>query len=246
MSAPATEAAVHVERHGGLAVVTLNRPGKFNALSTALEQELLDALGTHDVATSRAVVFTGAGRAFSAGADVTEVAEFGAQAIAAYYRGSGRVYEAVAALEQPTVSAIHGYCLGGGLELALTTDIRVADGTAVFGLPEVGLGIVPSSGGLTRLVRILGTARARELILLGSKVDAETAHRLGLLTEVVPEGQARQRALEVADTLAGKPALAVAVAKQAIDAVAESSNAAALLIERLAYGMLNQVEQASR
>lgn len=246
MSAAATEAAVHVERHGGLAVVTLNRPAKLNALSSTLEQALLDALATPEVGDADAIVFTGEGRAFCAGADVAEVTSLDAEAIAAYYRGSGRVYEAVAALGTPTVSAIHGYCLGGGLELALATDVRIADDTAVFGLPEVDLGIVPSSGGLTRLVRMLGTARARELILLGSKVDAETAHRLGLLTEVVPAGQARERALAVADTLAGKPALAVAVAKQAIDAVAESSNAASLLIERLAYGMLNQTGRASR
>lgn len=246
MSTAETEAAVRVDRDGGLAVVTLDRPGKLNALSTTLEQALLDALATREVADADAIVFTGEGRAFCAGADVAEVASLDAEAIAAYYRGSGRVYEAVAALGTPTVSAIHGYCLGGGLELALATDIRVADDTAVFGLPEVELGIVPSSGGLTRLVRMLGTARARELILLGSKVDAKTAHRLGLLTEVVAAGQARERALAVAHTLAGKPALAVAVAKQAIDAVAESSNAAGLLIEQLAYGMLNQAGRQGR
>jgi enoyl-CoA hydratase/carnithine racemase len=142
------------------------------------------------------------------------------------------------------VGVIHGYCLGGGLELALATDLRIADATAVFGLPEVALGIIPSSGGLTRLVRMLGTARARELVLLGKRIDAAEARGLGLVSEVTPAGKALDRALELAADLAAKPALALTVAKQAIDAVAESSTAAALLVERLAYGMLNQTTAA--
>jgi enoyl-CoA hydratase/carnithine racemase len=230
---------VLVQRRDAVAVLTLSRPERHNALSLQLEQDLLDVLSTSDVTSSRAVVITGAGRSFSSGADTNEVRELDAAAIAEYYRASGRLYEAVAALPQPTVSAIHGWCLGGGFELALATDLRIADETAVFGLPEVGLGIVPSSGGLTRLVRMVGTARARELILLGKRVPASDACRLGLITEVVDD--ALGRAVELASQLAEQPALAVAVAKQAIDAVAESSSAAALLIERLAYGMLNRV-----
>jgi len=232
------DGTVGVERRGDVAVVTLRRERKLNALSTALERALLEALDRPEVATGRAVVFAGAGRAFSAGADVGELAAFDTETVAAYYRGSGRVYEAVAALPQATLSAVHGYCLGAGLELALATDLRIADDTAVFGLPEVDLGIVPSSGGLLRLVRLLGPARARELVLLGRRVDAAEAHRLGLLTQVVPAGGALDRAVELAAHLATKPPLAVAVAKQAIDAAAESSAAAALLIERLAYAAL--------
>ena len=196
------------------------------------------------VAASRAVVVTGAGRAFSAGADVTEIRDLRPESIAAYYRGSGRVYELLAGLPQVTVAAVHGYCLGGGLELALAADLRVADETATFGLPEVGLGIVPSSGGLTRIVRACGPARARELVLLGERFGATEAYRLGLVTEVVGAGKALERALELAEVVAAKPALAVAVAKQAIDAVAESPTAVALLVERLAYGMLNQTGEA--
>ncbi|TWP54169.1 enoyl-CoA hydratase/isomerase family protein [Lentzea tibetensis] len=233
---------VVIERRGKVAVLTLSREHRLNALSLQLEQDLLDVLSTSDVTSSRAVVFTGAGRAFSTGADVDEVRGLDAAAIAEYYRASGRVYEAVAGLPQPTVSAVHGWCLGGGFELALATDLRVADDTAVFGLPEVGLGIVPSSGGLTRLVRMFGTARARELVLLGTRVPASDALRLGLVTEVTSVGNDVARAVELAAKLSAQPALAVAVAKQAIDAVAESSAAASLLIERLAYGMLNRVD----
>lgn len=231
---------IRVERRDDVAVLTLDRPDKLNALSSALEQALLDALDRDDVRASRAVVIAGEGRAFCAGADVTEILDLGPAEIAAYYRGSGRVYEAVAALPQVTVAAIHGYCLGGGFELALAADLRVADETATFGLPEVGLGILPSSGGLARLVRMVGTAKARELALLAGRLDAGAAERLGLLVDVVPAGGAVERALEVAEVAAAQPALAVSVAKQVIDAAAESSHTAALLLERLAYSMLNQ------
>jgi enoyl-CoA hydratase/carnithine racemase len=235
------QGSVTVDREGDVAVLTLDRKAKLNALSTGLEQALLDALAQPEVVTSRAVVLVGAGRAFSAGADVTQVRSLDPQAIAAYYRGSGRVYEAVAAIPQATVAAVHGYCLGGGLELALAADLRIADETAVLGMPEVGLGIVPSSGGLARLARMVGTARARELVLLGTQIDASEAFRLGLVTRLVPAGQALDRAIELAAHLARQPPLAMAVAKQIIDAAAESSSAAALVMERLAYGMLNRL-----
>src|SRR5207244_4135812 len=124
---------------------------------------------------------------------------------AAYYQGAGHVYERVAALPQPTIAAIHGYCLGGGLELALATDFRVADRTAVFGFPEVSLGILPSSGGTHRLVRLAGPARAKQLMLLGGRFGPDEALAAGLLTDVVEEGQALERALELARRLAEQP-----------------------------------------
>ena len=161
-----------------------------------------------------------------------------------YYRESGDVYEQVAALPQPTFAAIHGSCLGGGLELALAADFRIADPTAVFGLPEVGIGIVPSSGGTYRVVRMLGPARAKELILLGRTLAADEALAAGLVTEVCEEGAALRRAVELAATVAEAPPVAVAVAKQAIDAMTGSSREADLLIERLAYGMLAQTQDA--
>lgn len=234
--------ALRVRRDGAVAILTLNRPEKLNALSTALEAALLSALASDEVGASAAVVIEGAGRAFSAGADVHEMREQSPAAILAYYREIGEVYERVATLRQPTIAAVHGYCLGGGFELALACDFRVADETTVFGLPEVGIGIVPSSGGTYRLVRAVGPVRAKELLLLRDRFGAEEALGWGLVTLVVPEGQAPARAVELGGELAALPPLAVEVAKRAVEAAAESSREVGLLVERLAYGMLSQTE----
>jgi enoyl-CoA hydratase/carnithine racemase len=229
---------------GPVCILTLRREAKLNALSTGLERALAVALAHPDVRDARCLVLTGAGRAFSAGADVGELRERSPEAVLAYYEATGGVYEQLAGLRQPTISAISGYCLGGGLELALASDFRIADETAVFGFPEVGLGILPSSGGTERLTRLLGPARAKELILLRSRFDAREALALGLVSEVVPAGAALDRALALARGLSELPRLAASVAKQTIDAVPEASRAAGLLLERLAYATLAQTEDA--
>lgn len=239
-----TESLVETSREGDVCVVRLNRGEKLNAISTVLERQLGALLRTEAVQTSGCVVVVGAGRAFSAGADISEFADRDPESILRYYRESGHVYEALAALPQPTVSAVHGYCLGGGLELALATDFRIADETAVLGFPEVGIGILPSSGGTMRTARLVGPARAKQLILLGGRLDARQALDAGLVTEVVAAGGALDRALELGHTLAALPAAAVAVAKQAIDVSSEASREAMLLIERLAYGLLAQTAAA--
>jgi enoyl-CoA hydratase/carnithine racemase len=233
---------VQIRREGAVAVLTLNRPDKLNALSSAVEQGLDAAISSEEVTSSSTVVISGAGRAFSAGADVREMREQSVSSILGYYRTTGTVYERVASLRQPTIAAIHGYCLGGGFELALACDFRVADAAAVFGLPEVAIGILPSSGGLTRLVRTVGPARAKELMLLRDRFDAEEALRYGLVTAIVSEGSAEARAIEMGSELSQLPPLAVEVAKRAADAVADSSREASLLIERLAYAALSQTE----
>jgi enoyl-CoA hydratase/carnithine racemase len=238
-------ALVELTRRGAAAVITLRREEKLNALSSALEAAIGAALDSDDVRDAAAVVFTGGPRAFSAGADVGELRDMDPAAIVAYYRATGGVYERVARLPQPTISAIAGHCLGGGFELALATDFRIAETTASFGLPEVGIGIVPSSGGTHRLVRLVGTARAKELILLGDRFGAEEAHRLGLVTEVADEGAGLDRALELAERLAQLPPLAVSLAKQIVDAMPDASYDAGILLERLAYGMLAQTADAA-
>jgi enoyl-CoA hydratase/carnithine racemase len=235
---------VEIAREGEVALLRLNRPEKLNAISSRVERHLHEALGSQLVRESGAVVILGEGRAFSAGADISEFEGRSPEDVLRYYHETGGVYEELAALPQPTIAAIHGYCLGGALELALALDFRIADETAVFGFPEVSLGILASSGGLHRVTRLLGPARAKELFLLSERFGAEEARAAGVLTELVPAGQALERALEVAARLAALPRDAVAVTKQAIDATAASPREAALLIERLAYAALAQTQAA--
>ena len=233
-----------VRRDGDVCIITFQREEKLNAISTGVERALLDALAGPDVRTSRCVVFAGGKRAFSAGADLVEERDESPGGIDDYYRDTGDVYERIASLPQPTFSAISGWCLGAGFELALATDFRIADETAVFGLPEVELGILPSSGGTYRLVRVVGPARAKELMLLKPRVDAAEAFRLGVATEVVAAGEALPRALELAQQVAELPPLAASAAKQAANAIAESGREAGVLIERLAYAALAQTPEA--
>jgi enoyl-CoA hydratase/carnithine racemase len=236
--------AVDVAREGEVALLHLNRPEKLNAISSEVERLLHDALASDIVRTSGAVIVTGEGRAFSAGADISEFEGRSPEDVLRYYHDTGGVYEELASLPQPTIAAIHGYCLGGALELALALDFRIADEKAVFGFPEVSLGILASSGGLHRVTRLLGPARAKELFLLAERFGADEARQAGVVTEVVPEGTAVERALEVAARLAALPRDAVAVTKQAIDAAAGAPREATLLIERLAYAALAQTQAA--
>lgn len=238
-----TAGDVEVRREGDVAVITLARQRKLNALSTHMEARLDAALAATEVRTAATVVITGGERVFSAGADVHELPSMTPAAIAQYYRATGGVYERFADLPQPTVAAIAGYCLGGGLELALAADLRIADVTAEFGLPEVGIGIVPSSGGLYRLTHTVGPAHTRDLVLRGRRVDTEEAFRLGLVTEITDKGAALPRSVDVAAELATQPPLAAQVAKQAISATADTHREAALLVERLAYTALNRTTQ---
>jgi enoyl-CoA hydratase/carnithine racemase len=238
------EGLLEVRRAGEVCVLTFQRPEKLNAISTDVERAMLEALAGPEVRESRCVVFAGGERAFSAGADLLEERDEGTAGIDAYYRDTGDVYEQIASLPQPTFSALAGWCLGAGFELALATDFRIADETAVFGLPEVELGIVPSSGGTYRLVRVVGPARAKELMLLRPRVDAAEAYRLGVVTELAPAGEALSRALELAQQVAALPPLAASAAKQAANAIAESSREAGVLIERLAYAALAQTDEA--
>jgi enoyl-CoA hydratase/carnithine racemase len=227
---------VEASVEGRVALVRLNRPEKLNALSAALEEELDDVLAGPRVRGAGAVVVAGSERAFSAGADLAELRDATAASALHYYAGTGGLYERLAALPQPTLAAIRGWCLGGGLELALACDFRIAEPGAALGFPEVEHGILPSSGGTVRLVRAVGVARAKELVLLRRRFSASEALAAGLVTEVVPDAEAR--ALAAAAELAELPATAVAVVKRSIEAIADGSRAAGVLIEQLAYAAL--------
>jgi enoyl-CoA hydratase/carnithine racemase len=244
---PAEDAgSVEVTREDEVAVVTLRRERKRNALSTHMENELLRALHSPEVESSRAVVVTGGDMVFSAGADITELREMTPQSIADYYRGSGSVYEVFAGLRQPTVAAITGYCLGGGLELALAADVRIADPAAVFGFPEIGIGILPSSGGVTRIVRIAGAGRARDLVLRGRRFDVRQAEQWGIVTEVAAPGEHVKQAIAVAREFTQYSSLALSITKQILDVSLDAPREATLLLEQLAYNALNNATATSR
>jgi enoyl-CoA hydratase/carnithine racemase len=241
-----SEELVTTETRGAVCIVRLNREAKLNAMSEALCGQLLDALAGDQVRESSVVVLAGSPRAFSAGADLTEFTDDSVDATLRYYRGPGRVWEALPTLPQPSIAAISGWAVGGGLELALSADLRVADSTARFALPEVSLGILPSAGGMSRLVRLLGTARAKELILLGQRFDAARALELGVINRLVGEGEAEPAALEWAALLAEQPQAALQVTRELIDRSAEMSLAASLAAERAAQGMLTTAAESYR
>jgi enoyl-CoA hydratase/carnithine racemase len=239
LSVLSPKGTVDVRRDGDIAVVTMRRERNLNALSAHMESELLQALLGPAVASSRAVVVTGGDTVFSAGADVTELREMTTHDIVEYYRGSGSVYEAFAALPQPTVATITGYCLGGGLELALAADIRIADPAAIFGFPEIDIGILPSSGGITRIARAVGAARARDLVLRGRRFDARQAEQWGIVTEIAASGEHMSHALAVAGDLTRHSPMALRITKQVLDVSLDAPREATLLLERLAYSVLN-------
>jgi enoyl-CoA hydratase/carnithine racemase len=237
---------VSATRQGHVCVVRLQREQKLNALNADLAGQLLAVMAGEAVSTSRAVVITGSAKAFSAGADLTEFTDPSPEETIRYYREQGRIWEVLPGLPQPSIAAISGWAIGGGLELALSADLRVADETARFGFPEVALGILPSAGGLTRLVRLLGTARAKELILLGERFDAARALELGVVNRVVAAGTAEQAALEWAGKMAEQPQPALQVTRELIDRSAEMSLQGSLAAERLAQGMLAQSAESYR
>ncbi|HET7342772.1 MAG TPA: enoyl-CoA hydratase-related protein [Methylomirabilota bacterium] len=202
----------------GVATVTLDRPEVHNAMNEAMRRDLwrcFEGLITDDAV--RVVVVTGAGnKAFSAGADIRE---FTAPQPPTVFREQRRRVEFRSLMErcpQPILAAIGGYCFGGGLELALACDIRIASADSRLGLTEVDLAIIPGGGGTQRLPRVVGRGKALELILTAARIDAAEALRLGLVERVVPAGQALTAARELAATLAAKAPVALRYAKEAV------------------------------
>jgi enoyl-CoA hydratase len=224
------EALVHLERRDdGVAVVRLDNP-KVNALSGALLNQL-EAVATQLTSEPPgSVVVTGGERVFAAGADVSE---FGgpneARLVADNFR---RALDAIAGVPRTTIAAVAGFALGGGCELALACDLRIASEKARFGQPEIHLGIIPGGGGTQRLARLVGPARAKDLILTGRQVKAEEALQIGLADRVVPHDELHDLALAFAAELAAGPVLAQAAAKRAIDEGIERDLAAGLDLER--------------
>lgn len=234
------EVNVRVEVDGPFATVTVDRPRSLNALDTRTLQELEKAAG--DLAQRsdlRGVIVTGAGeKAFVAGADIAEMQAMDADRARHFGALGHRVMDAIAALPLPVVAAVNGFALGGGCELALACDFIYASENAKFGLPEVSLGILPGFGGTQRLSRLLGRARAKELIFTGEMIDAAKAREIGLVLEVVPLGKLLSHARAALERVAKKGPLAVRRAKEAIDRGADLELADGNRIEREVFSEL--------
>jgi enoyl-CoA hydratase/carnithine racemase len=204
-----------------------------NAFDSEQRREL--AAVTRELADSRdvrAVVLHGGERLFAAGADIQALAAMGPEEIRSWNRALQRTFDEVARLPMPVVAGITGYALGGGLELALCADYRVAARDALLGQPEVQLGIMPGSGGTQRLTRLLGPARAKNLLMTGRRVGAEEALRIGLVDEVVPADEVLAAALDYAKRLAEGPAAALEAIKEAVDHGADAGVSTGLALER--------------
>jgi enoyl-CoA hydratase/carnithine racemase len=224
---------VTVSREAAIAVLTLDRPAKLNALDMAMLTELerhLDDVD-HD-ANIRVLILTGAGeRSFCVGADIEAWSALDPLDMwRVWVRDGHRVLERLASLRQPTVAAINGFAFGGGLELALAADIRIAAETATLGLPEVTIGTLPGWAGTRRLQDTIGAPRAKQMIFSGERVDATTAERWGLVNETAPAPTLMTRARAVAEKVAGNAPVAVQLAKAVIDGEAATRAALASAI----------------
>src|SRR4051812_5033019 len=210
-----TELVLTEQHDDGVAVLRLNRP-PMNPLSIALLDALRDAASALAAdADVKAVVVAGSEKALAAGADISELRDqAGARAAANAFRGA---FDAVASIPRPVIAAIRGYALGGGCELALTCDLRVAGETTRIGQPEILLGVLPGAGGTQRLARLIGPARAKELVWSGRQVRADEAHTLGILDRVVPSDEVEENALHWAAHLGAGAVVAMGLAKQVID-----------------------------
>jgi enoyl-CoA hydratase/carnithine racemase len=226
-----------VERDGQVATLRLDRP-PVNALNLAMQREILAAARMLADSDVRAVVVYGGEKMFAAGADIKEMAAMTYQDMEAASKLLQESFNAVAALPMPVIAAVTGYALGGGCELALAADLRVAGERAKLGQPEVLLGVIPGLGGSQRLPRLIGPSRAKDLILTGRYVAADEALMMGLVDRVVPDAEVYESALALARQFAAGAPLALAAAKRAVNLGLEVDIATGCQIERLEFAGL--------
>ncbi|MGD9944814.1 MAG: enoyl-CoA hydratase [Burkholderiaceae bacterium] len=226
------------ERHGRVALITLNRPKQLNALNDLLMDELGEALLAFDAdADVGAIVITGSEKAFAAGADISAMSQWSYMDV---HRSDfiTRNWEALRRVRKPVIAAVAGFALGGGCELAMMCDIIIAADTAKFGQPEIKLGVIPGAGGTQRLPRAVSKAKAMDLCLTARMMDAAEAERAGLVSRVVPAGDLLKEALDAATIIAGFSLPSVIMAKEAMNRAYESSLSEGLLFERRVFHSL--------
>jgi enoyl-CoA hydratase len=230
---------VHLEKKGAVALVTLDRPDALNALNRALLEAFdgaIDAIAADpDI---KALVVTGAGRAFIAGADISEMQTMTPLEAEAFSASAHRIFARLENLPIPTVAAVNGFALGGGCELALACDWIYASSKARIGQPETKLGLIPGFGGTSRLVRRVGLAWAKELVLVAEPIGADEAARIGLVNRVFPPDELMAATLAVGDAIAARGPIAVRVAKQVMQDGQDADVRTAHALEQRAFGLI--------
>src|SRR5215217_7168929 len=228
----------------GIARVTINRPDKLNALNAIVIAELCDAVTRIETDSAiRGVIVTGAGsKAFVAGADINELTEQGVTGGQKRAHAGQAVFRRLERCGKPVIAAVNGFALGGGCELAMACHLRIASENAKFGQPEVKLGIAPGYGGTVRLPRLIGKARALELLLTGEMIDAEEARRIGLVNRVVPADRLLAESEGLLQTILANGPLAIRACLEAVDMGSDMTVDQALLLEAGYFGLLSASE----
>ncbi len=230
-------------KEGHIGILTLSRPKALNALNTELLLELSDA--TEKISGDESIhvlIITGEGKAFVAGADITEMKNFDSISGLKYGELGATVFRNIQKLKIPTIAAVNGFALGGGCELAMCCDIRIASENAKFGQPEVGLGITPGFSGCVRLSRLAGVAKARELIYTADIIPASEAEKIGLVNKVVPAEQLMASSMEMAQKIVSKAQLAVRYSKMAINRGFETDIETAIAFENQVFALCFSTE----
>lgn len=228
---------VKTERQGNVGIVTFNRPEAMNALNQQVVDEVTDALMAFDADESiGCMILAGGDKAFCAGADLKWILD---EDFESAYRNDLAAYlDQVAELRKPLIAAVRGFAFGGGTEISLMCDMILADTTAKFGLTEITLGVIPGGGGTQRMAHRIGKYKAMYYILTGEWIDAEEAERIGLITQVVPDGELMEKALALATKVAAMPRLAVLAGKESVNQQCETPLAPGRTVERRLFHAL--------
>ncbi len=232
------------EKSEGIATITINRPQALNALNEETLREISSRIAdARQDENIKVIVFTGAGdRAFCAGADLNMMKGKSAYEGMHLSQSGQKLTLEIEELEKPVIAALNGYTLGGGLELAMACDLRMASDNAQLGQPEVNVGLIPGWGGTQRLPRLVGKGKAKEMIFTGGRVDAKTAEQLGLVNKVVPLDQLKSAVKELASEIMNKPPIAIELSKQLINKSTEIDLRVGLMNEAEAFGVLASTE----
>ena len=234
---------IKLTAEGNVGVLTINRPAALNALNDQVIRELDEALDSIDLDTVRCLVVTGEGqKAFVAGADIGQMRGLTKEEGVAFGKLGNDVFRKLETLPIPTIAAVCGFALGGGCELAMSCDIRLCSDTAVFGQPEVGLGITPGFGGTQRMARLIGMGRAKELLYTARKVKAPEALAIGLVQGVYPVEKLMEEALKMAGRIAGNAPIAVRATKKAVNDGLQVDMDRAIEIEEALFGSCFETE----